>query len=295
MTDPVTPLGPGRSHVPPGHPYSPIPSTADVERALTVAESTPSHLVGLDLREQQQMELLTSLQSMYQDLDLPSAPGEGRFFLDNTWFTYGDAVGYALMLRHDPPSRVIEVGSGFSSALALDVAERFLEPQPRFTFIDPDPTRLADLARPADLTDRVVIDEVQNVPVAQFAELNSGDILFIDSSHVLKAGSDVQFLFDQVFPVLAPGVRVHIHDVFYPFEYPRSWLRSGTALNEAYAVRALLLGGSRFQVLLFNSYLVRFHREWFERHMPLFLGGDYPTGGIWLRVQEPGSGPAHTG
>lgn len=285
--DPPTPLGAGRMHVPPGHPYSPIPSTADIERALGFGEHIGARLPGIDLREAQQMRLLAAMQRWYDDLELPVSPGAGRFHLDNTWFTYADALGYAMLLRHRPPRRVVEVGSGFSSALALDIAQRFLTPEPAFTFIDPDPVRLLQLAHPGELAERLIAEPVQDVPVELFALLSSDDILFIDSSHVLKAGSDVQFLFDQVFPVLAPGVRIHIHDVFYPFEYPRSWLLSGTALNEAYFVRTLLQGGDRFEVLLFNTFLMRFHREWFERHMPLFLAGDYPTGGIWLQVSTP--------
>lgn len=269
-------------HVPPGHHYSPIPSPADVDRAIARIRDAGPSLPGIDLRVAEQLALLESWRQAYAELDLPTAPGTGRFYYGNTWFTYADAIGYALMLRHLRPRRVIEVGAGFSSALALDVSDRFLDPAPSFTFIDPDPQRLIDLVGQEQLGDRLISAAAQDVDPAVFAQLQAGDVLFVDSSHVLKAGSDVQFLFDEVLPLLPAGVHVHFHDVFYPFEYPVEWLRRGVAFTEAYAVRALLQGGGAFRVVLFNSYLMRFHRDWLSQHMPLMLSGDFPTGGIWL-------------
>lgn len=270
-------------HVAPGHYYSPIPSGADVDRARARADRAPRTLPGIDLREPGQLALLAGLQPLYDDLHLPEQPQPGwRFTCANTWFTYADAIGYALMLRHLRPRRVVEVGAGFSSALALDVADRFLDPPPRFTFVDPDPQRLRDVVGPEDLQGRLIAAAVQDVDPAGFSALAAGDVLMIDSSHVLKAGSDVQYLLDEVLPLLPAGVHVHVHDVFWPFEYPPSWLRQGVAVNEAYAIRTLLTGGDRFRVVLFNTFLMRFHRAWFAEHMPLFLAGDFPTGGIWL-------------
>jgi hypothetical protein len=124
---------------------------------------------------------------------------------------------------------------------------------------------------------------VQDVPLATFESLGPDDILFVDSSHVLKAGSDVQHLVDEVYPRLAPGVLLHVHDVFWPFEYPASWLATGCSLNEAYAIRALLQGSSAFEVVLWNDFLARFHRDRLAASMPLVLAGGFPTGGIWLR------------
>ena len=270
-------------HVPPGHPYSPIPSREDVARAVRRAASAGPALPGIDLREAEQMALVRRLLPLYGDLPFEDAPGRGRYHYGNSWFAYSDAIGYALLLRHLRPRRVIEVGAGYSSALALDVDELFLGGDTRFTFIDPDPERLRGLVAPADLEGRLLASPVQDVPLERFEELESGDILFVDSSHVSKAGSDVQHLIDEVYPRLAPGVHVHVHDVFYPFEYPASWLATGCAVNEAYAMRALLQSTTAYEIVLFNSYLERFHRDWFVEHMPLVLAGRFATGGIWLR------------
>jgi len=270
-------------HVPPGHPYSPIPSEADVERALARAEAASSTLPGLELREAEQLDLLERLLPLYDDLPFTAAPGSHRYCYENDWFPHLDAICYALLLRHLRPRRMIEVGAGYSSALALDVDELFLDGNTRFTFIDPDATRLRSLVPATELEDLVVESPVQDVPVALFDELGADDVLAIDSSHVLKAGSDVQHLIDEVFPRLTPGVLVHLHDIFYPFEYPASWHAARCAVNEAYAVRALLQSPSAFEIVLFNSYLERFHHDWFAAHMPLVLAERYPSGGIWLR------------
>jgi hypothetical protein len=273
----------GTLHVPPGHPYSPIPSGRDVARALRRANDATASLPGIDLREAAQLELLERLLPLYPGLPFQDAPGRHRYHYDNEFFTYSDAIGYALLLRRLRPRRVVEVGSGYSSALALDVDELFLGGQTGFTFIDPDPRRLRDLVPPAELEGRLEARPVQDVPPGCFEALRADDVLFIDSSHVMKAGSDVQYLLDEVLPRLAPGVHVHIHDVFFPFEYPPGWLTTGCAVNEAYAVRALLQHSSAYQIVLFNSFLERFHRDWFATHMPLVLAGAYPAGGIWLR------------
>ena len=278
-------------HVPPGHPYSPIPSPDDVDRAQRRAMAAARQLPGIDLREDEQLALLERMLPLYEDLPFGGDPGPRRFGYDNTWFTYADALGYALMLRHLRPRRVVEVGCGHSSALALDVDELFLGGSTSFTFVEPDATRLREITRPGDLEERLVESIVQDVPLSTFAGLAAGDILFIDSSHVLKAGSDVQYLLDEVLPSLADGVYIHLHDVFYPFEYPGAWLAGGTSLNEAYAVRALLQFSNAYDIALFVPYLRAFHRDWLQEHMPLMLTEPMPTGGIWLRRTRSG-GPA---
>lgn len=278
-------------HVPPGHPYSPIPSQSDRNRAVAIEGAGRREIPLVDLRDDQQWDLLTRLQADYPETarwlesDQPR-----RFVLDNTWFAGSDAVCFALMLRQLRPRRLVEVGSGYSSALALDVNETFLAGSTRCTFIDPDSERLRSLllaegggagdgAAPA-----IIESVVQEVPASVFAELGDGDILAIDSSHVLRAGSDVSHLMFQVLPRLAPGVLVHIHDIFHPFEYPQRWLAAGVALNEAYALHALLQSNQRLAIVLWNHYLIRFQREWFAEHMPLCLSAPFETGGIWLRV-----------
>ena len=105
-------------------------------------------------------------------------------------------------------------------------------------------------------------------------------ILFIDSTHVSKIGSDVNSLLFDILPKLNRGVYVHFHDVFYPFEYPQEWVYQGLAWNEAYILRAFLQHNDAFKIVFFNTYLELFYREKFENSMPLCLKN--PGGSIWL-------------
>ena len=260
-------------HVPPGHPYSPIPSRADIARTPDTDADGVFAIPGVDLRQEHQWNLLEKLLPLYPgvvDL-LQSAP---RFSLDNTWFSGADAVFMALMLRHLHPTRVVEVGSGYSSALILDCL-----PEVDATFIDPAPQRARAL-----LGDEVEImaEPVQDIEPNVFAGLDAGDVLAIDSSHVMRAGSDVHHLLFTVLPCLPPGVHIHVHDIFFPFEYPRAWLDAGVAFSEAYAWRAILTNASTPRIVLWNHMLIRDDRPWFTRNMPTCLSAPFRTGGLWL-------------
>ena len=122
------------------------------------------------------------------------------------------------------------------------------------TFIETYPDRLRGLLRPHDEgATRIIEREVQEVPIDTFSSLRAGDLLFIDSSHVIKCGSDVQFLMFEVLPQLPTGVFVHFHDVFYPFEYPAEWVLKGRYWNEDYFLRAFLSYNSEWEISFFNT------------------------------------------
>jgi hypothetical protein len=185
---------------------------------------------------------------------------------------------------------VIEVGSGFSSAALLDVNDRFLGGRMQLTFVEPYPERLRSLLRPTDDVE-IVEEPVQQVDPGRFDELGAGDVLLVDSSHVLKVDSDLCHLLFRVLPRLAPGVRVHFHDVYWPFEYPRAWVMEGRAWNEAYAVRAFLSYNDAFRIELFGAYLGTVHADAFRRHVPAARGAIGSS--LWLRrtaVDEPRPG-----
>ena len=140
--------------------------------------------------------------------------------------------------------------------------------------------------RPGDATKVTVIPTpLQDVPLSLFATLESGDVLFIDSTHVVKTGSDVVWLYNEVLPSINAGVHIHIHDMFYPFEYPKPWVFEGRAWSEAYLVRSFLAFNPDFEIDLFNDWFAKFHRERIARELPIMLQN---TGGaLWLkRVQK---------
>ena len=269
---------------PAGHFYSPLPSPDEVSRdASRLFGSPPEALPGIDLNEAAQLGQLQEIRRYYAALPFPSEKSvERRYFYENPAYSYSDAIFLYGMIRHAAPKRIVEVGSGYSSCVMLDTAELFLDGRVDFTFIEPYPDRLLSLLRPEDLGRvKILAQRVQDVALEPFLALERNDILFIDSSHVMKIGSDVHHLLTEILPRLRPGVYVHIHDVFYPFEYPEEWVTGGRAWSEAYALRAFLTFNDAFEIVLFNTYLERFHRDIFERDMPLCLKNE--GGSIWLR------------
>ena len=131
---------------------------------------------------------------------------------------------------------------------------------------------------------QIIRAPVQDVPLETFQDLGENDILFIDSSHVAKVGSDLTHLIFRVLPCLAPGVLVHFHDIFWPFEYPREWLIEGRAWNESYFLRAFLAYNNTFEMLYFNSYMAERHQTDVAEHLPLCLCN--PGGSLWIRRVE---------
>ena len=267
----------------PGHFGSPIPSLNEVKEREHEIFSVPRSIRAVEVNDQPQLDLIRQFADLYRDQPFSRHPQEGfRYHFENSLFSYGDALMLHCVLRRYRPGRLIEVGSGFSSAVILDTNDRFLNGKLSCTFIDPFPHRLRSLLREGDdLRYRIIRQPVQNVSLEVFDELDDGDVLFIDSTHVSKIGSDVNRLLFDVLPRLKPGVLVHFHDIFYPFEYPREWIYRGRAWNENYLLRAFLMFNSDFEVLVFNSYLAHLHAAEVAASMPLWA--EKPGGSLWLR------------
>ena len=272
-----------RERFPRGHYYSPLPSLREVAARAGALFNPNVEIAGVRLEPDKQLALFKALSRFAGDFDWPADPQPGRrFYIENGFFVEGDALVLFAVLRHFNPGKLIEVGSGFTSALMLDTNERFLNRSISLTFIEPFPARLLSLVG-KELQEQVEIrrGSVQGVSLALFETLAENDVLFIDSSHVAKIGSDVNFLLFEVFPRLKPGVIVHLHDIFWPFEYPQEWITEGRAWNEAYLIRAFLQFNDAFEILLFNSYLGQRQGTVLQEIMPRFMR---TTGAsLWLR------------
>lgn len=277
-------FGEGPPFVPNGHFYSPIPSLKELEqhkpRIFGEIERT---LPGIDLNEDAQLRLLQSFSAHYRELPFHDERTEGfRYFYRNPAYGYSDAIFLNFMIRHARPRRVIEIGSGYSSCMLLDTNERWFGNSIDCTFIEPYPKLFHSLLKEGDAERvKVIPTGVQEVDVGVFSALEANDILFIDSTHVSKVGSDVNQIVFNVLPQLASGVLVHFHDIFYPFEYPQQWIEQGRAWNEAYVLRAFLQHNSAFEIVMFNTFMQRFHLRYFEENMPLCMKN--PGASIWLR------------
>jgi hypothetical protein len=269
--------------VPPGHFYSPVPMLEDLRRDDARLFAPRREIPGVNLDEEGQLRLLSELVPYYREMDFPErSDGRRRYWFENPAYSYSDGIFLHCMIRHCKPKRIIEVGSGHSSCMTLDTNEQHFGNQIKCTFIEPYPELLRSLLKPGDLERiEIIPTRVQDVDLARFAALEAGDILFIDSTHVVKAGSDVNHLYFEVLPALKPGVFVHIHDIFAGFQYPREWIFAGRQWGEDYLLRAFLMYNDSFQIRLFNTFLETFHQEWFAREMPLCLRN--PGGQIWLQ------------
>lgn len=275
-----------RQSVPPGHFYSPIPSLNEVKRNENwIFGECARTLPDVAMNEQNQLELLKSFKHFYAEIPFKEGKTPGlRYYFENSMYSYSDAIMFYCMIRHLKPKRVIEIGSGFSSCITLDTNEKFLGNTIKPVFIEPFPERLLSLLKGSDREQLEIHSQrLQDIDLGLFDQLQRNDILFIDSTHVSKVGSDVNRIFFDILPRLPSGTYVHFHDIFYPFEYPRDWIFAGRSWNEAYLLRAFLQNNADYQVVLMNSYLHRFHPEFFTEEMPLC---NRNTGGsIWLRKQ----------
>ncbi len=276
-----------KEFVPSGHFYSPIPSLEEVKRdEARIFDRTPSELGGVELSERSQIALLDELKPYYDEMPFGAELKDGlRYFFENDSYSYSDAIFLHCMIRRLQPRRIVEVGSGYSSCVTLDTNELFFENRIECTFVDPYPQLLLSLIKDADKRRiQLVAKRLQDLDLGRFMELSAGDILFIDSTHVSKTDSDVNYALFEILPSLRPGVYIHFHDIFFPFEYPKHWVYEGRAWNEDYMLRAFLQYNHKFEIVLWNSYLFRVHKDELLRRMP--LAEKNPGGSLWLRKIE---------
>lgn len=277
--------------VPPGHFYSPIPDLDEVRRdEQRVFPPVPHELPGIALDEARQLAMLDELQPYYDSQPFDARKTRNlRYFFENPSYSYSDAIFLHCMIRYARPRRIIEVGSGYSSCVTLDTNEVFFDNRIACTFVEPYPQLLRTLLRDDDLGRIEILDRrLQEITLDRFRALEANDILFINSTHVAKIGSDVNYIFAEILPALRPGVYVHFHDIFYPFDYPKEWIYEGIAWSETYLLRAFLTFNRAYEIVLFNTFLERFHRDRFVRRMPLCLKDE--GGSIWLRRILPVTG-----
>lgn len=267
----------------PGHYHSTIPNLREIEEDTDVIFGE-KELAGIELNTENQLQLLNTFKSFY--LSYPYTKESSlRYKKEGAWYRYSDSVFLYCMLRSFEPKRIIEVGSGNSSLIMLDTSELFLDNRIRFTFIEPYPDRLLKNLRETDKKVHTIIPKkVQSVKLETFQILDRNDILFIDSSHVSKVGSDVNYLIFEVLPSLNPGVLIHIHDIFFPFEMPKQWvLEKHWFWNENYILHAFLMNNKNYEIVAFNTYLQKIKPDWFKKEMPECLIRSESSGSLWIR------------
>lgn len=274
----------------PGHYYSPICDPATIRRWYRnpAAANQDVAVPGIDLRRNLQLDRLGRWRDYMPDIRFPKTrDAQQRYYYGGTndQYSLGDAIALFCFICELKPKRYIEIGSGFSSACMLDTTDQ-LTLYLQCTLIDPEPERLKSLLRsPETRSFQLLPAMVQDVPLQTFDQLEAGDILFVDSSHVLKTSSDVEYELFSILPRLRPGVFIHFHDIFYPFEYPAEWaMARNYSWNEIYGLRAFLMYNSRFKIEFWNDYLVKTAPEAVADAAPDM--SRHPGGSLWLSVSR---------
>lgn len=272
--------------VPPGHFYSPIVNVEEVRARFGKVQPNVAP-AAIRLEADALVQTWNELLPFLRDIPFPEEPDPAwRYHFRNPAFSYGDGSVLHAMLRRHRPRRLVEVGSGYSSACSIDTIDRYLDGAVEVSFVEPYPALLVKLLGEEKLRRYTVhASGVQDADPQVFTRLQAGDFLFIDSTHVMKTGSDVCHELFTVLPALQPGVFVHFHDIFWPFEYTPNWIvRENRSWNEIYGLHAFLMYNDAFEIVFFN--------DWFARNCRHRIEADYPamlknTGGsLWLHRTE---------
>ncbi len=277
-----------RTNHPNGHFYSPVVDPESLlDRQHNLWPSNPE-VLGIDFNDAYHQTVLTEyFPRHFPKYDYPEHPpkdgDDAAFYTQNSQFSWLDCRTLFVLLNEWRPNRYVEVGSGFSSLLAANVNARFLDNASSVRCVEPYPREF--LLKPIDGLSEVVQSKVELLPLSFFSELAAGDVLFIDSSHVSKTGSDVNYLVFEILPRLASGVRIHIHDMFFPYDYPREWvLEENRSWNEQYLVRALMMFSNRFRVLFGCSYAFHKFPEQVSAALAFADGRGFAGGSFWMEV-----------
>lgn len=271
-------------HLTPVDYYSPIPDSRELTDDLWKKESG---LPGIDLNLPLQLKLLQNVfprfREEYDQFPWGATAETSEFYFDNPMFSGVDALVLYCMIRHFRPSLIIEVGSGYSTRVLSKAVLRNGNGQ--IICVEPYPD---DIISKLPAVTKVIPDRVQNVSLDLFQQLKDRDILFIDSSHTVKCGGDVNYLLLEVLPRLKKGVIVHFHDIFFPEEFPKDWvLGLHRFWSEQYLLQAFLAFNSQFEILFLNSYM---GLKYLEETKIVFSKSPWWRGGsCWIRRKSKSS------
>jgi len=268
----------------PGTYASLYPNQDDIRARLNRLKKTSlADCPGVDVALDRQLQWLRKMAEYYPTQPFPEEQREGcHHYLKNDFFAHADSIFLHGMIRALQPRRIVEIGAGYSTAVMVTTNDDFFDRKIELTSIEPHPERLRRLLSDDDLRRMTFIRQsLQDVTEAPWKQLQANDILFTDSSHVLKCGSDVQTLFHDILPGLQPGVVIHLHDIGAQFEYPADWLNAGTACNEAYLLHSFLQFNNAFEILLWGPVAIEAFRDEVAKTMPLCLA--HPGGSFWMR------------
>jgi hypothetical protein len=265
--------------------YSNIPSLAELDQSFEYTEAAAPYLDAVIFDDQAMLMELASLVPLTEDFEPITDSDENtcrEYFWNNTQFSYSDAMAYYAYLRKSKPAKVLEIGSGFSTLIALEALRRngsgqvvCIEPYPRpFIAALAEEGQLELIQQPVQALSPAYIDGL----------LSDGDVLFIDSTHTVKSGSDCMHIYLRVIPRLTKHLLVHVHDIFLPFGMPKDWaVNLHIYWTEQHLLLALITDNSRFKLLYGSAYHEHFNKAELDK---LMYGRRQCGGGsVWFDYQ----------
>jgi SAM-dependent methyltransferase/predicted O-methyltransferase YrrM len=284
LTTKEAPKGPA-NRFPIGHYYSPMYDTSELARRRTEIWPTPPRSTpGIDWRDGEQVRLCREVFAAQERLDLADEPTSDptAYHALNNQFPPLDAWVLEGLLRSARPQRMIEVGCGYSTLVSARVNREYLDGATRLTCIEPYPRDFLEAGVPG--VSELRVEKIQETPLEIFEALDKDDMLFVDTSHTVKTGGDVTWIFGEIIPRLRSGVYVHVHDIFLPGDYPEDWVLEGWGWNELYLVRAFLSFNDAFEVVWGGQYMLHHHADEVLAAFPGQARYQHRGGGsLWMR------------
>lgn len=271
-------------HAEPGKYNSPIVTWNEVLENNYYKTGLNTELKNINLNSDFQFDLLKEFESYSMIFPFQASKNNThRYFYDNPMFAYIDGFFLFCFLNKFKPNRIIEIGSGYSSALMIDTFE-MNKSKVEMIFIDPYTDRVDELLSNSDfLVSKYMRIPVQKVDADIYSNLKENDILFIDSSHIVKTAGDLNYIFFEILPLLNSGVIIHVHDIFFPFEYPEEWLKLGLCYNEAYFLRSFLMNNTNYEILFWNDYVLQNQPDFFKNKTAQTSARG---GSFWMRKKK---------
>ncbi|MDP3938136.1 MAG: class I SAM-dependent methyltransferase [Deltaproteobacteria bacterium] len=262
------------------HYHEPVVYPHDLRQPLSSERS----IVGLDLREEDQLRLLRRLNYAEELAQIPLRPtGATSYYYENGAFEQGDAEFLYAVIRHFKPRRLVEIGAGFSTLMARKAIEHNRLEELSYdcdhVCIEPYENKWLEATGA-----RVIRERVERVSLGVFNQLASNDILFIDSSHVIRPQGDVIYEYLEVLGHLGRGVLLHVHDIFTPRDYPEDWvLRKQRLWNEQYLLEAYLCFNREYNVIAALNFLWHHHRSTLLHACPMLATKpNAEPGSFWM-------------
>ena len=261
------------------HYYEPLFNTQALKNPLSAVRNLP----GIDWGGEGQVAFLEKLNFADELKDLPqSRASEAEFYINNKSFGAGDAEYWYSLIRAVKPKRIIEIGSGNSTLMAFRALKKNRESDAGYQceHICIEPYEQPWLEKTGA---KIIRECVENLPLSFFGQLGNNDILFIDSSHIIRPQGDVLCEYLQILPTLNPGVIVHVHDIFSPHDYPRAWVVDQVRFwNEQYLLEAFLTHNNQWEILGGLNYLRHHHFDELKTVCP-YLMEDSEPGSFYMR------------